>query len=108
MEWHELISQAKDSILRCVIKRAPELEKDIRSIGYEIVDLPNLSELPEDSSPPLATAVKRDGFIRIEIYRRPIEVRASSNRARKSIIRFAIAEALAELLNVDIDLFTEN
>jgi hypothetical protein len=46
--------------------------------------------------------------IQVAIFRRPIEVRASSNKGRVSLLRFAIAESLAELLNVDIEVFNEN
>lgn len=107
-DWNELISQANNSILRSVIRKAPELEAKIRSIRYELFDLPNLTELTEGNPTPLATATQVDGQIRVAIFRRPIEVRAASNRARVSILKFAIAEALADLLNVDLDFFNEN
>lgn len=108
LDWHELISQANDSILRTVIRRAPELADQVRAIRYELFDLPNLAELNSSNTAPLASALVKEGIIQVAIFRRPIEVRASSNRARKSLIRFAITQTLSELLNVDIDLFNEN
>lgn len=108
LDWHELISQANDSILRTVIRRAPELADQVRAIRYELFDLPNLAELNSSNTAPLASALVKEGIIHVAIFRRPIEVRASSNRARKSLIRFAITQTLSELLNVDIDLFNEN
>ena len=107
LDWAELISQANNSILRSVIKRAPELEAQIRAISYELFDLPNLDQQAE-TSPALAAATKQSAQIKVSIFRRPIEVRASSNKARVSLIRFSIAQALAELLSVDIEVFNEN
>lgn len=107
-DWAELISQANNSILRSVIKRAPHLETQIRGIRYEVFDLPNLTELSLGNQPALATATNSATGIQVAIFRRPIEVRASSNRGRVSLLRFAIAESLAELLNTDIDFFNDN
>jgi hypothetical protein len=107
LDWAELISQANNSILRSVIRRAPELEKQIRAISYELFDLPNLTE-PKAGSPALAIATGVEAGIKVVIFRRPIEIRASSSKARVSLIRFSIAQALAELLNVDIEIFNEN
>lgn len=103
-----MISQANDSILRTVIRRAPELVDQVRSIRYQLLELPNLDQLASGNTPALATAIVQDGVIQVTIFRRPIEVRATSNRARKSLIRFAIAGTVSEVLNVDIDLLNEN
>ena len=107
LDWAELISQANNSILRSVIRRAPELETQIRAISYELLDLPNLDP-QSGSSSFLAVAINQATQIKVSIFRRPIEVRASSNKARVSLIRFSIAQALAELLSVDIEVFNEN
>jgi hypothetical protein len=107
LDWAELISQANNSILRSVIRRAPQLEKQVRAINYELFDLPNLTEL-KPGSPALAIATGTADGIKVVIFRRPIEIRASTNKSRVSLIRFSIAEALAELLNVDIEVFNEN
>ena len=107
-DWPELISQAHNSILRSVIKRAPELEAQIRGIGFELIDLPNLTELELGNQLSLTNAAMTQTGIKVAIFRRPIEVRASSNKGRVSLLRFAIAESLAELLNVDIEVFNEN
>ena len=91
-----------------MIKRAPRLEAQIRAIRFELIDLPNLPELELGNPVTLASAINATNGIQVAIFRRPIEVRASSNKARVSLLRFAIAESLAELLNVDIEVFTEN
>ena len=91
-----------------MIKRAPELEAQIRGIGFELIDLPNLTELELGNQLSLTNAAMTPTGIQVAIFRRPIEVRASSNKGRVSLLRFAIAESLAELLNVDIEVFNEN
>lgn len=105
LDWPELIAQANNAILRSVIKRAPELENQIRSIRYELFDLPNLAQVTAGQQS-LATASLVNGQIHLAIFRRPIEVRANKNKSRVLLIRYAIAEALAELLNIDVDLLT--
>ncbi len=91
-----------------MIKRAPRLEAQIRAIRFELIDLPNITELELGNPVSLASASNITNGIQVAIFRRPIEVRASSNKARVSLLRFAIAESLAELLNVDIEVFNEN
>ena len=105
LDWPELIAQANNAILRSVIKRAPELENQIRGIRYELFDLPNLAQITAGQQS-LATASLVNGQIHLAIFRRPIEVRANKNKPRVLLIRYAIAEALAELLNIDVDLLT--
>lgn len=105
LDWPELIAQANNAILRSVIKRAPELENQIRGIRYELFDLPNLAQITAGQQS-LATASLVNGQIHLAIFRRPIEVRANKNKSRVLLIRYAIAEALAELLNIDVDLLT--
>lgn len=105
LDWPELIAQANNAILRSVIKRAPELENQIRGIRYELFDLPNLAQVTAGQQS-LATASLVNGQIHLAIFRRPIEVRANKNKSRVLLIRYAIAEALAELLNIDVDLLT--
>jgi hypothetical protein len=91
-----------------VIKRAPELEAQIRGIRFELIDLPNLTELELGNQLSQTNAAMTPTGIHVAIFRRPIEVRANSNKGRVSLLRFAIAESLAELLNVDIEVFNEN
>lgn len=108
LDWDELIEQAHNAILRNVIRKAPELEAQLRQVRFELFDLPNLTEFPTGGAAPLATATQNENLISIAIFRRPIEVRAGSNKARVTLLRYAIAEALAQLLNVQIEIFIEN
>ena len=105
-DWAELIEIAHNAILRSTIHKAPKLVPQIENIRYELFDLPNLEELSLFKKPPMADSRAVKDLIQVSIFRRPIEVKSKIAQEKVALIRLAVGEALAELLNVDPKVFS--
>lgn len=74
---------------------------ELAEVEFAVEDVPE-APIPEDGPVPLGATLPGDGGrpVRVVIYRRPVEARATTERDRARLIRDLLVEEVADLLGM--------